>query len=180
MRASTLLSRFAVSVAVLAVNTARAGPSPPLPSWAATMAEDCLRCVAAASEREHASVPIPERAVVYSFAGEFATRGQWWLIDLDTGQITDCEWVSAGTAAPKVTIKPLGTVDTAALTNLRASAARLWRSKPPHDIEIAPGVFEDAEVISGSRMVAFSRQFPSDSYVVTAVDASLKGAGEAK
>jgi hypothetical protein len=180
MRANTLLSRVAVSVAVFAVSAVRAGAVPPPPTWASTMAEACLRCVAAASERERASVPLPERAVVYSFVGEFAPRAQWWLVDLDTGQITERVWVSGGAADPTVTVKHLGKVDTGALTNLRAAAARLWRSKPPREPGFAPGVVEEAYVISGSRMVAFSRLTPSDGYVVIALEAALKVADEAK
>jgi hypothetical protein len=60
------------------------------------------------------------------------------------------------------------------LKDLRAAAARLWRSKPATEIRISPGTYEEAFVISGSRMAPFSRLQPRESYISGAVDAALK------
>lgn len=155
-----------------------AAAAAPAVDWNSALAEPCPLCVAAKDERARAPVPIPNRAVVWSFSGEFARGGQWWLIDLDTGQVTQCEWVS-GSAAHRM-IKQIGVVDPEAQTNVRAAAARLWRSTGSDMVYIAPGAIEDDVVVSGTRMIAFSRADPNNNYIVSAIEAALSSANRTK
>jgi hypothetical protein len=148
--------------------------SAPRGDWAATLDGPCDRCMPARTERREAPVPIPQRAVIYSFVGEFATKTRWWQIDLDTGGVILREWVS-GTAGPVE--RHVGVVDAGRLASLRTAAARLWRQKwthSPPEIGIAPGTYEEAYVVSGARLVRFSRLVQSESYVADAVDAAVK------
>jgi hypothetical protein len=144
--------------------------------WVSTIAEACPRCVPAKTGRENAPVSIPKRAVIYSFTGEFATRSRWWLINLDTGEITERESKQTQAGDWKAEIYHPGTVDAGALATLRASAVRLWRSKRPAIIGYAPGTDEEAYLISGERMIIFSRLTPDDRFFAVAVDAALHAA----
>src|SRR5271154_220516 len=82
--------------------------------WVSAITDTCQRCASAKWDRGHAPVSLPERAVVYSFTGEFATRVQWWLINLDTGEITEREAISSADAVWKTETKHFGIVESEA------------------------------------------------------------------
>ncbi len=58
------------------------------------------------------------------------------------------------------------------MERLRASAAALWRSAP-HEMSVSPGAFENDEVVSGSRLVAFNRFSRDDHDIVAAINSAL-------
>jgi len=141
-------------------------------SWTTTLGADCRRCVAAASSRKEAPVPIPERAITYSFTGEFAHSANWWLLNLDTGEITKWEAVTNDAGERKTATTSVGTVSVHNLERVRAAAAALWRSKP-HAPMVSPGAEEDDYVFSGSRLVAFDRFSRNDRDIVAAIECAL-------
>ena len=99
------------------------------------------------------------------------------MIDLDTGQVTRVE-VNVGQKESGQPSTSSGQIEPAALAKLRAAAARFWRSKPvrPDQITIIPGAYEEAYVISGSKMAAFSYAIASERYIVSATKDALSAA----
>lgn len=96
------------------------------------------------------------------------------MVNLDTGEITKYEAISDSTGSWKTTTSLLGTVDPSALERLRNSAAALWRSERYDQLKwLSPGTFEEDEVVSGSRLVAFSRFAPNDHDIVAAIHSAL-------
>jgi hypothetical protein len=144
----------------------------PTANWIPTLNEKCGRCVSAKSIRGTSPVPLPERAIIYSFTGEFAKHVDWWLINLDTGQIIRWEAILTGAGERKETITAFGTINPSTLERVRASAAILWRSQPYLPVR-SPGTVEEDYVVSGSQMVAFSRFAPDDRDIVAAINSSL-------
>jgi len=142
--------------------------------WRSVIDAPCKRCAPSKSDRDRVQVRLPKRAVVYSFTGEFARSSHWWLINLDTGEITERESAADKDGNWTTTTEHFGKVEVVALDNLRASAAKLWRSEPYDALRwYPPGTAEDDFVLSGSQLVAFSRFASNDRYVVTAIDAAL-------
>jgi hypothetical protein len=146
----------------------------PITKWTSKLDENCRRCVSAKSFRDTAQIPLPERAIVYSFTGEFAHKVDWWLVDLDTGEITKRESISNNAREWNTTTNHVGIVDPNALVRLRDSASTIWRSDPYNLVGwLSPGADEEDFVVSGSRLVAFSRFAPNDHFIVTAINSAL-------
>ncbi len=163
----------------LAFGCAAAEAEKAQPSWTMAMAASCPRCVSASPERHHQWAHIPERAVIYSFTGEFAHATDWAMVNLDNGDITSCRLTFTRSRVDSVGCNHTTTTSTA-LESLRASAEKLWRSEPPLPSEIgfAPGTVEEAYVVAGPRMVRFSRWTKSEDYLVTALKTALGDEGE--
>lgn len=140
--------------------------------WTSIISDPCQRCVSA--NLYNAPIRIPIHSVVYSFSGEFAHKVDWWLINLDTGEVTERESISVEPTKWQTETRNFLIADAKALSDVRASAAKLWCSKLPLNIAISPGADEEDYVISIDRMVPFFRLSPVDSFFTTAVEVALK------
>ena len=157
-----MLGRIGLAAIAIVAVSWRSGPDP--------FRGACPRCTASSVERAQARVPIPQRAIVYAFAGEFATEGRWWLIDLDTGRVT-----LRRTTRDTSTTTTFNPLDAATLAKLRHAAVRTWRSKVSLRPVMAPGVFVEAYVVNGERAVTFNPLDPADGVITKAVGNALCG-----
>lgn len=139
------------------------GSTLPSSNWAASFAGKCPRCVSAARERNEAPLPVPERAIVYSFNGEFAKENDWWLIDLDTGSV-----VLRKSAASSVTLSKFD-LDHEDLNRLRTAAGFIWHQPSSRVISFAPGAFVDAVIVNGGKMAAYDPFDSTDKIIDDAV-----------
>jgi hypothetical protein len=154
-----------IGLAVLSVVATSVG------DWSVSLRGPCPRCMTSTTERANAPVPIPQRAIVYSFTGEFATETSWWLIDLDTGQVT----LRRTTSQSSTTTEP-NMLDPAKLENLRRVAVRAWRARFSMRLPaMAPGTSIDAYVVSGGRMVDFNPLERRDDFITKAVQGVTSG-----
>lgn len=175
----TVAFAAALAASGYAQNVAAQSNVAPKKSWSSTLDENCRRCVSSKPALAGLPAPLPKRAIIYGFTGEFARQVDTWVVNLDTGEIINFEAVSNNSRSDaarewKRTTNHLGTVKPDALERLRASAAALWASKPFNGlIYISPGTMEQDEVISGSRLVAFSRFASRDHDIVAAVNSAL-------
>lgn len=147
---------FSISIIPLALSLAAV----PDGKWSAQLGP-CPRCVAAAPTRAKAPIKLPTRAVIYSWAGEFATVYNWWLIDLDSGQVT---LMRTTNQKKSEVVKPC-VLGPAQLASLRLGAAHVWRANWPALKDIAvppPGAVVDAYVVSGRRVVFYNPFQPQD------------------
>ncbi|MBV9992247.1 MAG: hypothetical protein JOZ72_13265 [Alphaproteobacteria bacterium] len=148
--------------------------------WSATLDENCRRCTNGTEYiRKTLPVPLPRRAIVYGFTGEFASRVEIWVVDLDTDEIVKSETLVDDAGNWKRTVSHLDPPEPGILERLRTSAATLWRSEP-YRMPFSPNASENDEVVSGSRLVSFSRFSRNDHDIVAAIESALPaGAGGA-
>jgi hypothetical protein len=170
MKKSIIAAAILVTSALAALDAGANAASPA--DWTVTLDHPCRRCLPAETVRKDAPTPIPNRAVIYSFTGEFAHRATWWLINLDTGKVTNRESVSKA-GKWETTTGNFGVLNPDALAAIRAAAAAVWRSEPFKTLELIPGADVEDFVISGSRQVAFRRFTPRDHQIVAAIEAAL-------
>lgn len=170
------IAAFAAGLAVsgcaqtMSTQPDRASPN----SWSSTLDEKCRRCVPSKYISTGFPVPLPKRAIIYGFTGEFASKADTWILNLDTGEIIHCEAKSNGAGEWKNTASYPGIVERNALEKLRGAAANLWISQPYNILGWdSPGAVEEDEVVSGSQIVAFSRFAPNDREIVTAINSAL-------
>ncbi|HEY3811728.1 MAG TPA: hypothetical protein VGL66_00760 [Caulobacteraceae bacterium] len=161
MRAYVLTSFLTIAMSATSVS-----------GWRATVSAPCPRCVDAELGRKDEPLPIPERAIVFSFTGEFATEGNWLMVDLDTGQVTERAWTRKS-----MTVRQRGVLKPKALSLLRTAAAERWRSPPLAHPTIPPGTVEEDYIISGARLMAFSRFAPEDKAFVDRLTKALREVG---
>jgi hypothetical protein len=155
-----------IGVTVLSVAMAASG------DWSTALSGSCPRCVASTGERANAPVPIPQRAIVYSFVGEFASESRWWLIDLDTGQV-----ILRRTSRDSSTTTMPFALDQTKLNDLRRIAVRTWHSRLPMRPAMAPGTTVDAYIVNGGQLSRFNPLEPADDFITKAVEGAICGAG---
>lgn len=179
LRKGAHVKRVFAIAAVLAVsgcahNAGAESNSGATTSWSSVLDEKCSRCVSSKYVTVPLDVPLPKRAIIYGFTGEFATKTDTWIVNLDTGEIIQCKSASNDAGKWKQTVSHLGNVDETALGKLRAAAANLWTSERYNVLGWdSPGAVELDQVISGARLVAFSRFAPNDRDIVSAINSAL-------
>lgn len=149
-------SMFAVFSAIVSLT---ALGSPAAASWSGLHQFPCPRCVKAKKERASSGFNVPENAIIYFFAGEFAKKPRAWLIDLDTGSVFSRSSDTVGTDDGVQF-----SVDADTLAGLRKKAIQQWGKHPnaARDIHFVPGAVSDCFIVSKHRMVPFDPLDPHD------------------
>jgi hypothetical protein len=147
------------------------GAAPSSPYWTQLRAHKCPRCQSIHERRLTSNnVRIPENAIIYFFAGEFAKDPKLWVLDLDTGAMTQC--ASDNQAA----CTSAGEIGADALRNLRRSALKVWERDWPRKgmVHIAPGVMTDCYVVSGNRMATFDPLDGGDEVLTKEIEQAIR------
>jgi hypothetical protein len=113
---------------------------------------------------------IPRHALIFFEIGEFATRSEVSVIDLDSGQLT----VTTRTSRTDVQERT-GDIDPALLQTLRLATRRAWR-EPLRlgPLPMAPGAELGMQVIADGEMVNLWPEAPKYRYLKSPIDQAIR------
>jgi len=132
---------------------------------------ECPRCVVASDLRQRSPIEVPNEAIVFLFAGEFAKNPSLWVFDLRNGRVMMVRINDPSGSIGADRILPPETIFA-----LRREASAAWHRPFPKNFNLyfAPGTVCECAIVRGQEMVPFDTFNPSDAKLMSVLDAAIQ------